>query len=111
MDQLTLSFFGFMAGTLGWTLYGFIWKVMENPELAFDKKYLLTMLLSMLLTIITSPMLFLSVQIPLTATGTLFILLTSFSMGFTTNALTNKPVSFFSNKIAAAKVKTDEPPR
>jgi len=107
MDQLTLTFFGVMLGALGMTAYNFIWKIMENPELAFDKKYLLSMLLSILLTIITSPLLFLTVQIPTTTEGTTFLLLTSFAIGFTANSIANRPVSFFANKIAEAK--PDEP--
>ena len=109
MDQLALSFAGFIMGALGYTFYSFIWKLMENPELVFDKRYLLTMLLSILLTIITSPMLFLTVQIPTTPEGTLYLLLTSFGLGFTANALTNRPVTFLTKKTAVAKVKEDGP--
>lgn len=109
MDQLTLSFLGFILGAIGATVYPYGWKIMENPELIFDKKYAVTMLMSILLTIIVSPMVFLTVQIPVTAEGTLFILTASFSMGFTTNSVVNRPVSFLANKIE--KVKPDEPAR
>lgn len=112
MDQLTLSFLGVMLGTIGATIYPFAWKIMENPELAFDKKYAITMLMSILLTITTSPMVFLTVQIPTTAEGTMFLLATSFAIGFTANSIVNRPVSFFANKVVKVKpaeVKPSEP--
>lgn len=103
MDPILLAFIFFALGAVGKTVYDYLWKIIENPDLAFDVKYLMTMLVSILLTILTSPVAFLNVTIPVD--GTAFIMLSSFAMGFTMNHLVNRPVSYFAHR---AEEKTTE---
>lgn len=94
MDPIVLAFVAYVLGGIGRTAYAFVFKALETSELQFDQKYWFTMLLSILLTIVASPLTFVNVIIPVGSES--YILLTSFAMGWAANDVINRPVSYLS---------------
>jgi len=92
MDIYLLSFMGIVVGSIFLTIYNYLWKLLADPDLAFDQKYWITMLVAVLLTIMSTPLLFLNVDIPLGSDFYVFITMVAY--GFTVNQVINKPVSY-----------------
>ncbi|MCK4475083.1 hypothetical protein KAU30_04495 [Candidatus Bathyarchaeota archaeon] len=92
MDIYLLSFLGIVVGSIFLTVYNYLWKLLSDPNLAFDLKYWITMLVAVLLTIMSTPLLFLNVQIP--AGSDFYVFITMVAYGFTVNQVINKPISY-----------------
>lgn len=97
MDLLFTIILLVVIGAGSRTVYRFALKIIKNPDTAFEKKYLLTMLLSILLTITAAPLLLLNVTIP--HGSDLFIQISMFCIGWTANDIINPIVSLASNII------------
>lgn len=95
MDPIILAFIAYILGASGRTSYAFIFKMLQDQALRFDQKYWFTMLLSILLTIIASPVTFVNVVIPVGSET--YIILTSFAMGWAANDIVNRPISFLAH--------------
>ena len=105
MDIEMLAFFAILVGAATKTFYDYLFKIVEDPKITFDSLYLVSMLISVLLTIMTTPLLFLNVTVP---TGSdFFIFIAMFSYGFTANHLINRPVTLATKKIALIKEATN----
>jgi len=100
-----LSFIMLTVGAVVKTLYDFGFKIVEDPNLAFDRKYIVTMLLAIFGTIALSPLLFLNVTIPQGSEA--FIAISMYCIGFTGNHMLNRPVSLAARIIE--KARSDEP--
>ena len=96
MDPIVLAFVGYLVGALFRTLYDFLWKAMDHPEIVFDRKYLASMLISIILSLISSVVTFTTIQVPVD--GATYILLATVAIGFTMNHLVNKPIDYLSTK-------------
>lgn len=92
MDIYLLSFLGIVVGSIFLTIYNYLWKLLGDPDLTFDLKYWITMLVAVLLTIMSTPLLFLNVQIP--QGSDFYIFITMVAYGFTVNQVINKPISY-----------------
>ena len=93
-----IAIIGFLAGPLGKTLYDFFWKLAADPDIAFDKKYWITMLASMgigFFAALVELAAFLQ-QIPIGSQA--YIFLASFSQGFMLNHVINRPVDYSRHK-------------
>lgn len=96
LDPIILAFVAYILGGIGRTSYAFIFKALKDQAIRFDQKYWFTMLLSILLTIIASPVTFVNVVIPIGAET--YIILTSFAMGWAANDIVNRPISFLASR-------------
>ena len=96
MDVILIGFMGYIAGAVFRTLYDFLWKMLEDPDVVFDKKYIVTMLISIILSLISSIIAFPSIQIP--SDGVLYVFLNTAVFGFALNHVVNKAVSYLSKK-------------
>ena len=93
MDIYLLSFMGIVVGSIFLTVYNYFWKILRDSDVRFDLKYCITMLISILLTITATPLIFLNVTIPLGSDFYVFISMAA--IGFTVNHVINKPVAHF----------------
>jgi len=93
MDIYILSFLGIVVGSIFVTVYNYFWKILRDSDVRFDLKYCITMLISILLTITATPLIFLNVTVPLGSD--FYVFMSMVAMGFTVNHLINKPVSYF----------------
>lgn len=103
LDIYILILLAVMAGGIGRTLYHFLFKVLNDPSLAFDKKYLITMLIAVLMTIMSTPLLLVNVEIP--QGSEFFVLISMYSLGWFSNDLLNPPISTLSNIIEELRKK------
>lgn len=97
MDIIVLAYLGFIAGVVLRTLYDYLFKLLEDPNLAFDRKYLVTMLISLIIAAIGGTALFSSLPLPPSGAADFYVVIASFATGFMTNALINKPVTYLAN--------------
>jgi hypothetical protein len=74
------------------TLYDFFFKILQDNSLMFDRKYLITMLLSTILAIMSATVTFQGVVIPEGSEST--VLTFGFAVGFTANHIINKPIGY-----------------
>jgi hypothetical protein len=91
-----------ILGALAWTMGKYAWKIKKNPQLEFNRVYLLTMLLSMIFSVavaIVSSGPFESLG--LVPSGGAFSAIVSFAIGFVANVVINWPVTYLINKIEA----------
>ena len=93
MDVYILSFLGIVVGSIFVTVYNYFWKILRDSDVRFDLKYCITMLISILLTITATPLIFLNVTVPLGSD--FYVFMSMVAIGFTVNHLINKPVSYF----------------
>ena len=92
MDVFIVALIGYILGAVFRTTYDYLWKIIEAPELIFDKKFMATMIVAILITAISAVAFFPTVSIP---TDTLaWTLISCIGLGFTVNHLVNKPVSY-----------------
>lgn len=92
MDPVLVTLLGYVAGCLGRTLYDFLFKALEDPNIVFDTKFITTMLLSMILSFILAMATFSTVG---ELSGSpIMLFATSLTTGFTVNHVINKGVSY-----------------
>lgn len=106
LDLYTWAFIAYVVGTLLRTIYAYLWKMLETPDLSFDKKYWVTMIISIILSVIVATTTFMGVieQIPDTGVNRTFLFFTFLSLGYALNDLVNRPVTYL-----AAKTTPSEP--
>ncbi|MGD0072533.1 MAG: hypothetical protein ABSB71_13355 [Candidatus Bathyarchaeia archaeon] len=97
------------VGGLTYTFGKFAFKLKSNPQIEFNRTYLLTMLLSMVATVALTPIFFVPglhvLTDAFTANGTVFAVALGFCVGFTANVLVNWPVTYLVNKVATYEAK------
>jgi len=94
MDIILIAFLGYMLGCVGRTFYDYLWKILEKPDLTFDTKYIVSMIISIILSFLMAMVTFTSLTMPVDGAITAFFL--AFTSGFTINHLVNKGVSYLS---------------
>lgn len=93
-----IAILGFMLGPIGRTFYDYFWAIKDEPGLAFDKNYFITMIASIIISLIAgifylfSFMQTIAQNLPPDSSAW-FIFSWSFSQGFVLNHLINKPMS------------------
>ena len=97
-DSILLALLGYFIGALFMTLYDYLWKALNNPDLVFDRKYVASMLISTILSLMFAVVTFTTLQVPVDSAG--YIMLSTIAMGFMVNHLINKPVHYLSKKRA-----------
>lgn len=91
-----VALIGYILGAVFRTTYDYLWKIMGDPDLIFDKKFLATMIVAILITAISAVAFFPTVTIP---TDTIaWTLLSCISIGFMANHLINKGVSYIAKR-------------
>lgn len=105
MDIIFAAFLGYVIGAAGRTLYDYLFKIVENPDLAFDRRYLVTMLVSIILSVLTATVTFSTVPIPDTSWNLVVFFMAT--MGFTINDLINKPLSYAIKLMEKVKAKAN----
>lgn len=96
LDPLLIGLLGYVLGGVFRTLYDFLWKIVEEPDTSFDKKYIATLIISVIITLISSIVTFPTIQMP--QDGAVTILLFTVLAGFAANHLINKPISYLTKK-------------
>lgn len=89
--QIMILFFCFTIGAILRTLWGFLWKYLEDGR-NFDHKYVTTMVISVVVTFIFAVTSFSTLTIP--DEWAPMLAFTFITTGFTANALINDIVSF-----------------
>lgn len=89
-----------IIGTVTYTLWNWLWKKLKDPATQFDKSYLFSMLISILLTIVGLPFFLNNRPIPDMLLS--FVMVGSGAIGFAANALFNTPLTYLMNKAAVA---------
>lgn len=93
--QIMILFFCFTIGAILRTLWGFLWKYLEDQR-DFDGKYIKTMVVSIVVTFIFAVTSFSSLEFPDEWAPMLaFMFITT---GFNTNTLINDIVSYLTKK-------------
>ena len=98
MDPILLAFTGYIIGALFRTTYDFLFKLLEDPEIKWDQKYTVTLLISIILTLMSAMVTFSTIQFP--ADQPAGTLLFSVTTGFAVNHLINKATSYLAQKKA-----------
>lgn len=96
MDPILYSFLGYLIGALFRTLYHYLWKVIDRPDLIFDRKYLATLLIAVILSVMSAAVTFTTLTFPVD--GALFMLLAAIPLGYMANDIINKPIDYLSKR-------------
>lgn len=97
IDNVTIAFIGYLVGCIFRTTYDAIPHLSEP----FDLKYLQSMFLSFLISVITAFVTFSSLPIPTLEPA--YIFFTTLTTGFTINHIVNKPLDEYIKAKAKAK--------
>lgn len=95
-NQILILFVSFTFGAVLRTLWGYLWQYLKSKEEEFDRRYILTMLISIVLSLIFATVSFSGQEIPDTWEPT--HVFAYISIGFTVNTLFNSPVSYLIEK-------------
>jgi hypothetical protein len=94
LDPIIVAFVGYLTGCLFRTLLDYLFKMLENPDLVFDRKFIVTMLVSLIISLMLSMATFSAISFP--TDGMSFIFFYTLGQGFLINHVTNKAVSYLS---------------
>jgi hypothetical protein len=99
-----VAIIGFLLGPLGRTFYDFLWKLLEDPDIPFDRRYLITLLASLGIAFFAG-----LVQCPgfisqLPEGSQAFIFLASFAQGFMISHVINRPLDYKRHREEEEKV-------
>ena len=100
LSNEVIAVVGFLLGPVFRTLYDYFWKAKLDPDIVFDKKYWVSMILSIFIGVIAA-----SIQTALFLTNLpqgseLAIFFSSLSEGFMISHLVNGPVDYLRRKDA-----------
>lgn len=101
MNPILWVIISILLGATTYTLWGYLWKKFKDPSIPFELSYLYSLLISMLITIISIPLVLNNQAIPDTLLS--FIIVGCFAMGFAVNCLINTPLTYMLNQIAQLK--------
>lgn len=93
MNVETIAAIAFILGPIGRTAWDYLWKLKENPETQFDRKYIVTLVASLGISLIVGIFYLPSVLGNIPEGSTAYIFFSTFSTGFTLNHLINTAVS------------------
>lgn len=94
LSNETIAIIGFLLGPIGRTLYDYMFKLLENPDLVFDKAYWITMIASMVIGFFTALVQCVIIIAQIPSGSQWFIFLSCFAQGFMLSHLINKPIDY-----------------
>ncbi len=94
--QILTLFFCFLGGSVLRTVWGYLWEVLEDPDLIYDHKYTATLIISTILTTIFAVTIFSQQTLPQQYDS--MQVFSFISIGFTANSLFNSPISHIINR-------------
>jgi len=100
LSNETVAIIGFLLGPVARTVYDYLWKAKEEPDIIFDRRYWISMTISIVIGVIAAmaeAALFLN-NMPVGSE--LVIFFSSFCEGFTISHLVNRPVDYLRKKEA-----------
>ena len=103
MDIFIVALIGYILGGVLRTTYDYLWKIMEVPELIFDKKFVATMIIAIVITIISALVVFPTITVYIHYDTLSWTLVSCIGIGFMANHLINKPVSYLAELRRARK--------
>lgn len=96
MDLILVGFIGYVVGGVFRTSYDFLFKMLDEPALTFNRQYIVTMLISIILSFMSAAVTFSGIVLPPGSEGVVFV--ATLAQGFMVNHLINKPVAYLSSK-------------
>lgn len=105
IEPLLIAFLGFITGAVFRTTIDFLVKKLKNEDLKWDSKYTASMVISIIISVMYSMVMFSTIQFPVD--GGLAVFQQSLTIGFMTNHLANLGVSLASNN---KQPSTTQPP-
>lgn len=96
MDVVLIALLGYVAGAVFRTTYDYLWKAMEDPDAVFDQKFVFSMVVSVILSVMSAMVTFTSLTVPLD--GSTYVFISALTTGFMVTHLVNKPISYLSKK-------------
>lgn len=94
----TIAIVGFILGPIARTIYAYLWKIRENPDMTFDKRYWITMVAALGTSFIAG-LIELPMVIPNLPEGSVwFVFFSMFAQGFMVNDIINAPLDKIRSK-------------
>lgn len=87
----TIAIIGFLCGPVARTLYDFFWTIRDNPDV-FDRRYLLTMIASIAISIIVGLVSLPSLYQNMPTGSQSYVFASSLALGFMLNHIVNRPI-------------------
>jgi len=87
----TIAIIGFLCGPVARTLYDFFWTIRDNPDV-FDRRYLLTMIASIAISIIVGLVSLPSLYQNMPTGSQGYVFASSLALGFMLNHIMNRPI-------------------
>jgi len=88
----TIAIIGFLCGPVARTFYDFFWTIRDDPDLVFDRRYLITMVASIALSIIVGLISLPSLYQDMPTGSQSYVFASSLAMGFMLNHVINRPL-------------------
>jgi len=88
----TIAIIGFLCGPVGRTLYDFFWAIRDDPDLVFDRRYLITMVASIAISIIVGLVSLPSLYQNMPTGSDVYVFASSLALGFMLNHVINRPL-------------------
>lgn len=96
MDIILMGFIGYVIGAVFRTSYDLLFKILEEPNVPLDRRYIVTMLISIILSFMSAAVTFSGIVLPPGSEMVVFV--ATLAQGFTVNHIINKPVTYLSSK-------------
>ena len=96
MDLILIALVAYCVGAVLRTVYDYLFKFLDDPDLTFSPKYFATMIIGIILSFISAMVTFSLVQVPQGATA--YVVISCIAQGFMANHLVNKPVDYLSKR-------------
>lgn len=95
LSNTVIALLGFLLGPVARTLYDYLFKVLDDPDIVFDRAYWITMTASMIIGVLFALSSAAAIIATIPEADQWFIFLACFSQGFMLSHLINKPVTRF----------------
>lgn len=88
----TIAIIGFLCGPVARTFYDFFWTIRDDPDLVFDRRYLITMVASIAISIIVGLVSLPSLYQNMPTGSQGYVFASSLALGFMLNHIVNRPI-------------------
>lgn len=93
LSNTVVALLGFLLGPVARTLYDYLFKVLEDPDIIFENSYWITMAASMIIGLVFAFSQGATIVANIPEADQWFIFLACFSQGFMLTHLINKPLA------------------
>lgn len=94
LSNETIAIIGFLLGPIGHTLYDYMFKLLEDPDLVFDITYWITMIASIVIGFFGALVQCAAIISQIPNGSQWFIFLACFAQGFMLSHVINKPIDY-----------------